>query len=291
VVFDKLKSMFGGAGGSARVDVKKRFEILGKSGQGSMSQVFRARDRELGRIVCLKICDKQKTLDFEKRFAGLKKPCEGDICLAMKHAHIAQTYEHGKTTNDEPYLVMEWLDGPGMQALVEANHSQLNGNRVKFLSQVADALHYMHQQKYLHRDICPRNVIIAPGNVAKLIDFGLSLPYKPEFCKPGNRTGTAQYLAPEIIKRTATDHRVDVFALGVTTYEVFTGQLPWGKTESIETLMRHMNNPPKDPREIRPELDEPTSRFLLKAVESETNKRFPSMADFRDALKKLPAKH
>ncbi len=289
MVFDKLKQLFGG--GLARVDWKKRFEVLGRSGQGSMSQVYRVKDKESGKVVCLKICDKQKTADFEKRFAGLKKPCEGDICLALKHPHIAVTFEHGQTTGDEPYLLMEWLDGQGMQALVEANHSQLTGNRGKYLAQVADALAYMHQQKYLHRDICPRNVIIAPGNVAKLIDFGLSLPYKPEFCKPGNRTGTAQYLAPEIIKRTATDHRVDLFALGVTAYEVFTGQLPWGKTESIETLMRHMNNPPKDPREHRPDLDEATVKFLLKGVEREPAKRFQSAADYRDTIKKLPAKH
>ena len=65
--------------------------------------------------------------------------------------------------------------------------------------------------------------------VVKLIDFGLTIPNKPEFCKPGNRTGTTNYLAPELIRRMTTDHRVDLFALGVTAYEVFTHTLPWEK--------------------------------------------------------------
>jgi serine/threonine protein kinase len=286
-VFGKLMQMFGGA---ARVDVKKRFEILGKSGMGSMSQVFRARDKELGRVVCLKVCDKEKTAKFEARFAGLKRPSEGEIATSLKHPHIVQTHEFGLTTNDEPYLVSEWVDGPGLHGLIEGGNTQLNGNRVNYLAQAAEGLAYIHQQKYLHRDICPRNFLIASGNKLKFIDFGLTVPYTPDFCKPGNRTGTAEYLAPEIIKRSSTDHRVDVFALGVTAYELFTGNLPWGKTESVETLLRHMSQPPKDPREHVPDLDDATKQFLLKAVEREPAKRFATAQAFRDAVQKLPRK-
>jgi serine/threonine protein kinase len=283
--------MFGGSGSASRVDVKKRFQVLGKSGMGSMSQVYRAKDLELGRIVCLKILDKEKTAKFEARFVGLQRPSEGAICLDFRHPNIVQTYAHGLTTNDEQFLVMEWIDGPGLHLLIETSHAQLNGNRVKYLIGVAEALHYLHQQKFLHRDICPRNVIIDDKGSAKLIDFGLTLPYKPEFCKPGNRTGTAQYLAPEIIKRSATDHRVDLFALGVTAFEVFTGALPWGKVESMQTLLSHMNSPGQDPRELRPDLDEATAQFLNKAIEREPPKRFQTATAFRDALRTLPKKH
>jgi eukaryotic-like serine/threonine-protein kinase len=292
VVFDKLKQMFGGGGsGTPRVDVKKRFHILGKSGMGSMSQVYRAKDLELGRVVCLKILDKEKTAKFEARFAGLQRPSEGAICIDFHHPNVVQTMAHGLTTNDEQFLVMEWIDGAGLHSLVESSHAQLNGNRIKYLAGIAEAVHYLHQQKCLHRDICPRNVIIDEKGVAKLIDFGLTLPYRPEFCKPGNRTGTAQYLAPEIIKRTTTDLRVDLFALGVTAYEVFTGELPWGKVESMQTLLSHMNSPGQDPRDFRPDLDEATAQFLNKSIEREPIKRFQSATAFRDALKMLPKKH
>jgi serine/threonine protein kinase len=289
MVLSKLKQLFAGKS-SDRVDIKKRFHILGKSGMGSMSQVFRAKDSKLGKMVCLKVLDKEKTAKFEARFVGLKRPSEGAISMELRHPNIVETFEHGLTTSGEQYLVQEWVDGTGLHILLETNNELLAGSRAKILAQVADALDHVHKQKYIHRDICPRNVIVTQGQVAKLIDFGLTLPYKPEFCKPGNRTGTAQYLAPEIIKRSATDHRVDLFALGVTAYETYTGYLPWGNDESVQTLMSHMNDPGKDPRDFNPDLDEATARFLMKAIEREPAKRFQTAAEFRDAAKALPKK-
>ena len=207
-----------------------------------------ARDKSLGRTVCLKLLDKEKTAKFELRFVGLSKPKEGAICTSLRHKCIVQTFEYGITTEGEPYLVMELVDGMGLNYLIETKSPQLEGNRVNILAQMADALEYLHKQGYLHRDICPRNVMVTKDGVVKLIDFGLTVPNTPEFCKPGNRTGTPNYLAPELIRRTTTDHRVDLFALGVTAYEVYTGTLPWEKTESMQTLFSHMNSAGKDPR-------------------------------------------
>src|SRR5207249_8810795 len=102
----------------------------------------------------------------------------------------------------------------------------------------------MHRTGYLHRDICPRNVMVSKEGVVKIIDLGLAIPYKPLFCKPGNRTGTTNYLAPELINRQTTDHRVDMFALGVTAYEVFTGDLPWKRGSSQEVLRSIVNTAP-----------------------------------------------
>src|SRR5262249_5180109 len=110
-------------------------------------------------------------------------------------------------------------------------------------------------------------IMLNQDGVVKIIDFGLSIPYRPDFCKPGNRTGTPNYLAPELIKRTRTDHRVDLFALGVTAYEMLTGVLPWAKTESLQTLLSHLTPPDQTPREHRPDLDEPMTKFLVKPIE------------------------
>src|ERR1700676_2065585 len=177
-----LKRIFGGGGGGAgsapkkikekempRINVGKRFELLGRTGQGSMSKVWRARDKSLGKTVCLKLLDKEKTAKFEARFQGLKKPLEGTICLGLRHKNIVQTLEFGTTTDGEYYLVMELVDGMGMNFLVEAKSEQFNGKRISYLSQIASAIDYLHKQGYLHRDLCPRNIMVTNDGVVKLI--------------------------------------------------------------------------------------------------------------------------
>jgi serine/threonine protein kinase len=289
--FSKLQKLFAGKKNSLPIiNVEKRFELLGRTGQGSMSKVWRARDRQSGRIVCLKVLDKEKTAKFEARFPGLKRPSEGAICMVMRHKNIVQTFEHGLTTQKEPYLVMELVDGMGLNFLIETRSPQLEGHRIDILTQFATGLEYMHKQLYLHRDICPRNVMVTKEGTVKIIDLGLTIPYRPEFCKPGNRTGTPIYLAPELIKRQTTDHRVDLFALGVTAFEMFTGSLPWERDASLQTLLSHMNSPGRDPLEFRRDLDKKTVAFLVKAIERDPNDRYQNAAEFRDALQELPPK-
>ncbi len=271
-------------------DVAKRFQQQTRHGQGSMSKVFRAYDSKIGRVVCLKILDKVKTAKFEERFSnqGLDKPSEGAVCMAIRHPNCVATYEHGRTTQGEPYLVMEWIEGLGLNYLIETKSPQLKGNRINYLKQLCDAVDYIHSQKFLHRDLCPRNVMVTKEGEVKLIDFGLTIPYTPDYCKPGNRTGTADYLAPEIIKRQHTDHRVDVFALGVTAFEIFTGQLPWERSlSSEETLRRHLNTPSRDPKDVNPDLDEDLCVVLRKAIEKDPSTRYESIAAFKRALESL----
>jgi serine/threonine protein kinase len=286
-----LKGLFSGSGNAKLpiINVEKRFDLLGRTGQGSMSKVWRARDRQLGRTVCLKVLDKEKTVKFGARFPGLKKPTEGAMCMLLRHKNIVQTFEHGMTNKGEQYLVMELIEGMGLNFLIETKSSQLEGNRINYLLQITAGLEYLHKNLYLHRDLCPRNIMVTKEDVVKIIDFGLTLPYRPEFCKPGNRTGTTEYLAPEVIKRTSTDHRLDLFMLGVTAYEVFTGALPWERqADSMQTLLSHMNSPPTDPREHLPKLDKRIAQVLLKSVGREPKDRYQSAAEFAEALKALP---
>lgn len=286
-LLDALKGLFGGGGGDKAVDVAKRFDIRGKTGQGSMSKVYQAYDRDLGRTVCLKILDKAKTEAFEAKFKkrGLKKPSEGKICTSLKHPNVVRTFEHGVTTKGEPYLIMEWVEGYGLNYLIETKNARLNGRRIDIIAQIADAIQYLHDQKFLHRDLCPRNVMVTTENEVKLIDFGLTIPYEPAYCQGGNRTGTVDYLAPEVIKGVKTDHRVDVFALGVTAFEVITGGLPWERSPSTEnTILRHLNQPPRSPKEVRPDLDDALCRVLSRCIEKDIASRYATARDFKEAL-------
>lgn len=289
-----LDSLFGG--GKTKSGPKglkraamKRWDLRGRTGQGSMSRVFQAYDNELGRTVCLKLLDKEKTKRFEERFKGLKKPSEGEICSALNHENCVRTYEHGIIEKTgEPYLVMEWIEGLGLNYLVETRNKQLEGNRKNYLGQLANAVAYMHENKWLHRDLCPRNVMVNNEGVLKLIDFGLTIPYTPPFCAPGNRTGTPDYLPLELVRRRSTDHRVDMYALGVTAYEVYTFNLPWERSASSEeNFRRRMNTPPRDPRTLNSAIDGATAEFLLKCIGREPQDRFQTALEFKFALESL----
>lgn len=293
-LFDSFKKLFKSDSNKKklpRVDIQKRFELGGKSGQGSMSKVYRVRDRTVGRDFYLKILDKIKTAKFEERFIGLNRPTEGEIAMALRHKNVVQTFEYGMTTDNEMYLLMELIEGQGLNFHIENRTAALKGNRINFLIQMAEGLEYIHKAGYIHRDICPRNYMLTDKDkIIKYIDFGLTIPRRPEFCKPGNRTGTADYLAPEVIKRTNTDHRVDLFALGVSAYEMITGDMPWERGRSQQTLLDHINSPAKDPKSVMPDLDDATARFLTKAVERDPRARFQTATEFKEAVIELPTR-
>jgi len=278
-LLDTLKGLFAGSKRRARVSVKERFSLETRIGQGSMSKVWRAYDRELGRRICLKLLDKLKLARFEARLGGLKKPSEGEICLSLKHRNVVTTYDHGVTTDGEQFLVMELIEGPGLNFLIETDAPQLRGRRLDMLVQAAEGLAYIHDQGFLHRDVCPRNIMVTAEGVLKFIDFGLAVPNTPDFRRPGNRTGTANYMAPELIKRLATDHRVDLFALGIT-----------GFAQSLQTMLSHVNSPPLHIQEANPAVDDKLAAVIMKAIERDPNDRFQSAAAFRDALRALPKK-
>jgi serine/threonine protein kinase len=275
------------------VDIRGRFQILGGlTGKGSMATVNRARDSKGGGVVCVKVLNRDKWEQLKRRFErnGLTPPVEGEVCMALRHKNVVRAFEYGLTTNKEMFIVFEFIDGPGFNLMIDTKNPQLVGKRVKLLMQACEALEYVHQQGYVHRDVCPRNMMIDPDGTLKLIDFGLSIPKRKEYFRPGVRTGTAHYMPPELIKRGVTDERVDLFALGVTAFEAITGTLPWPKAENTLTIMNdHINRPPSNPRGIRRDLDERTARVLLKAIEGEPAKRYQCAAEFRDALKTLPA--
>ena len=175
-----------------RIDIEARFEKLRTAVSGTMSKFYAARDREKDQIVGLKLCDLAKFSFFESRFKGMNKPPEGEIAAMMDHPNIIKTLEYGKTTAKEPYLIMEFIDGPGLNTLIQNQDAErLAGRRLDLIKQMADALHYVHQKGYIHRDICPRNFICDTEiQRIKLIDFGLTVPATEAFMRPGNRTGT-----------------------------------------------------------------------------------------------------
>jgi serine/threonine protein kinase len=284
-VFARIRDLLTG---QPRVDVKKRFELKNRVGQGSMSKVYRAYDREHERTVALKLLDMRKTADLEARFDGRERPPEWEVSLRLRHPNVVETFEHGLSTEGERFMVMEFVEGGGLSFLIDTKAPQLEGRRLDLLKQLARGVEYLHRQGLIHRDLCPRNVLVSETGQVKIIDFGLAVPNTPEFRRPGNRTGTANYMAPELIRRQPTDQRIDVFSYSVTAYELVTGTLPWESTESLQAAMQHINEPPTDLGERQPDLDQKLAGIIMKGIARDPGERWPNMTALREALETVP---
>ena len=271
-----------------KTNIEKRFKLHHRLGQGSMSKVWRGTDTESGKTVVIKVLDKEKLELLKKRFVGMKRPDEGEVAVQLSHPHIVKTFEFGVTTHNEEYLVMELVDGVGFNFLVETRAKQLVGREIYYLEQIGEAIAYFHKRGFIHRDICPRNIMVDKDDQVKLIDFGLAVPDTPEFRKPGNRTGTANYMAPELLRRQHTDARIDVYSFGVTAFETFTGKLPVEMlTVSYDTMLKYMNVPARNPRDIRPDLSDEATRVLMKGIARLPDHRYQSMNAFLADLRGL----
>lgn len=273
-----------------RVDIEARFERLRTAISGTMSKFYAARDRENDTMVGLKLCDLQKFSFFESRFKGLNKPSEGEIAAGMSHPNIIKTLEYGLSTRNEPYLVMEFIDGPGLNTLIQQRDmDRLAGKRLSLIQQMAQALRYVHQRGFIHRDICPRNFICTPDiDRIILIDFGLTVPATEAFMRPGNRTGTPLYMAPEIIRRRATDQSLDIFAFGVSCYQLLTFEFPWpGSDTSGMAALNHDSSSPRSIFTLRPDLNKALGTLVMQCIQPNPKDRIQSMDQVVEGLSKI----
>lgn len=282
-LLDRLKSAFG----LDRVDLKERFELLREGIAGTMSKFYVARDRKTGQIVGLKILDPKKIAFLEERFKGLNKPTEGEIAILFDHPYIVKTFEYGLTTDGRQYLVLEYLGGPGLNTVLATRAPFLEGNQLRYIRQAAEALEVVHKAGFIHRDVCPRNLILTEDcQTVKLTDFGLSVPATPPFMQPGNRTGTPNYMAPELVRRFPTDQRIDIFSFGVTAYEICTYELPWPPGSTGLAAMTH-DQPPTDIRKYRPTIHPRLAQAIHWCLEPDPRKRCPSMERFLQAIRRV----
>jgi serine/threonine protein kinase len=274
----------------SRVNLDKRFVVVSLTAQGSMSRVQRVMDNETGRTVCLKV---QLVAKHEAAAARAardgERPEEGEIGQAVVHPHVVRTFECGVSTKGEHYLVMEYIDGVSLQFIRESNAADLN-RKLDLLRQSAEGLAAVHAAGFIHHDINPRNFLVHRDGDVKLIDFGLAVPNTPAFRRPGNRTGTLSYMAPELIRREATDERIDIFSFGAMAFELLTGRLPYESSanNSLAMMLQRINHEPLDPSVAEPRLHPALAALLRRMIARRKEERYASMNDFIRDLDDLP---
>ena len=284
-IFDKI---FGGKKAS-KIDVSKRFELDRHAFSGTMSKFRVAKEIGTGKLYGLKFLDQKKLDHFRSRFKGLNKPEEGEIAMQIQHPLIVETYEYGKTEQGQEYILMEYIEGSGLDAIIRSKRQDIVPNRLKMIKQMAQAVQVVHDLGFIHRDVCPRNFICHSNYTGvRLIDFGLTIPDEPPYRLPGNRTGTPQYMAPEIVRRRPTDNRVDVFALGITMYRMLTWEHPWGSTDtSGMAALTHDSAKVTNIFEHRPDLNKKLGEAVHKCMEIKVEDRMPSCKRFLGAIRNV----
>jgi serine/threonine protein kinase len=290
----KLKHLFGPKqpGGAAprmkRVNIDRRFTLVSLTGQGSMSRVHKAVDNENGRAVCLKVQHFEKQAAANARTSVGQRPPEGLIASKVIHPNVVRTYEYGLTSKGDHFIVMDFIDGVSLQFIRESHSADL-ARKLDLLAQAAEGLAAVHAAGYIHHDIGPKNFLITREHEVKLIDFGLAIPNTPAYRRPGNRTGTLQYMAPELIRRETIDERIDIFSFGVMAFEFLTDRLPYdaNQTNSMAALLQRINSEPHDPALANPNLPPDVCDLLRKLTARRKEDRWPKMSTIEHALRSI----
>src|SRR5262245_5263700 len=245
-------------------------ELLELLGRGGMGAVYKARQKNLDRIVALKVIPPEAAKDptFAERFQR-----EARAMARLNHANIVTVYDFGQI-GDLYYLLMEYVDGVNLRHALRAARLAPT-EALAIVPQICDALQYAHDQGVVHRDIKPENILLDRLGRVKIADFGLAkiLSQSPDnFTLTGTQQvmGTPRYMAPEQIERPSTvDHRADIYSLGVVFYEMLTGELPLGRFE-----------PPSQKVQVDVRID----NVVLRTLEKEPERRYQRASHVKTEL-------
>ncbi len=261
------------------------YHIVRRIGKGGMAEVYLAEQPAMQRQVAIKVLPAHFLQDetFLERFTR-----EAKVIASLEHPRILPVYDFGEE-GGQPYIVMRYVSG-GMLADRVAGGPLPVEEVLRLLSQVAEGLDYAHQRGVVHRDLKPSNILLDEEGNAYLTDFGIAKVAETTASLTGSGiVGTPAYMAPEMAEARPPTHQVDLYALGVTLFQMLTGELPYKAETPIGLLMAHATKPVPDVRVLRPDLPPAVQYVIEHALAKNPAYRYRSAGEMVAALQKALA--
>jgi tetratricopeptide (TPR) repeat protein len=258
-----------------------RYEILAMLGQGGMGAVYKARDRELDRLVALKVIRPELTTNPEilKRF-------KQELILARQvtHRNVIRIFDLGQADGFK-FITMEYLEGQDLRAVLKERGKLPPEEAARIILQILRALEVAHGEGVVHRDLKPQNIMLDANGRAYVMDFGIARSaYLPGMTQTGALVGTPEYMSPEQAKGEALDERSDLFSLGVIFYELIVGKSAYYSETPLATLWRRMQDKAQPLSEVDPTVPQAVSDVVAKALEIDPKDRFANAGEMAQQL-------
>lgn len=257
-----------------------RYEILEKVGSGGMADVFRAKCHRLNRYVAIKILKQDYSEDtkFVTKFRG-----EAQAIAGISHPNIVGIYDVGEE-NGMYYIVMELVDGITLKKYIEEKGKLSVKEAVGIALQIANGLEAAHSNHIIHRDIKPQNILIARDGTAKVTDFGIAKAASSNTIT-ANAMGSVHYISPEQARGGYSDEKSDIYSLGVTMYEMFSGTLPFNGESAVAIALAHIQEEAVPLAALDATIPKGISNIVNKCMQKKTELRYSCVADLIADLK------
>ena len=259
----------------------KRYEVLSKIGAGGMADVYKGKDQMLNRYVAIKVLKKEYKEDenFVRKFRS-----EAQAAAGLMHPNIVNVYDVGEDRGLD-YMVMELVEGITLKEYIEKKGRLSHKEVISIAIQVCTGIGVAHAANIIHRDIKPQNIIISKDGKVKVTDFGIAKATTSNTVS-SNAMGSVHYTSPEQARGGFSDQRSDIYSIGITLYEMVTGQVPFDGDSTVSVAIKHLQEEITPPSEIVPDIPYSLEQIILKCTQKNSERRYKNTNELIRDLKR-----
>lgn len=259
----------------------KRYEVLSKIGAGGMADVYKGRDQMLNRYVAIKVLKKEfrEDEDFVRKFRS-----EAQAAAGLLHPNVVNVYDVGEDRGLY-YMVMELVEGITLKEYIEKKGRLSHKEVISIAIQMCAGIGAAHAAGIIHRDIKPQNIIISKEGKVKVTDFGIAKAVTSNTIST-NAMGSVHYTSPEQARGGFSDQKSDIYSIGITLYEMVTGQVPFDGDSTVSVAIKHLQEEITPPSELVSDIPYSLEQIILKCTQKNAERRYPNTDELIQDLKR-----